>query len=990
MTQTFHELLLSELRMVVYQPGDPSRLNDRLLCEAVTLNENLQSLGFVLKPDDLAKLAVSPSLHGFYGHLRSLIPDVAAQPMYPGFPQQVMEMSEAEFRMHQMMHYFSTYGLESIFGVQVSRGWLPACDGPVRDRQDTTLPEARVLDLTVEEEAPLQALSILLARRERLTNPELDLVLECAPVCTAAQMQGLNVRFKENLDLLFPRLVQETDRATALRTLRAICAHCGDVLRCTAAYLSRKKYHLTTSEKKLLVKLLEQYPVGNFRLNLMQSLQIRERNLTVLRHLDYNRYSRSAEHAEAVRALRSGELLSWHGVSEELLKTGDPKALTHLAQRPGYMIRMLNRLLGLGYSREAIENALLPQAGRVSAHLIVRVLRTLHDHTGEIQAQYAQKLKDVSHRYQHRARRLDPHEITWRYIRDQETCHRCYQEEREMTSLEDLDRQYAAERQACLQRHQREAQENTPEALELQYHRYRDGLRQELAKVAEKSLREPEAQARKTAAAMVYPVRQELNQLRARYKSTFAHAYKRWPHLKALIRYIRENADLQDKSDEEILLRYYPRYLQADPQRLWLEDKIRLLQDQVSREQAKADAWLELELKKLSAESANVIAAAKEDFDCRLAQLEQEHRARLQDAPTLPARQAEELAQLDRKYQELSRNTAERRRTLPAREAEELAQLKQRYQQELDDALRQLDILKEQETAERNALEEQFQAALRRTRFDAVAVEILKDLLKAHFRQAVTPLQGKKVFLQMQQFDLKHSVLETSNRSKDGGYIRSGIAWKIPDDAKYVRFFTYWNDHARVDIDLHAGAVATNGRSIHVGWNADFRNSGVIHSGDITHSNAAEYIDIDLSAPIREISTNVHLFRGKHSFREIKTCYVGMMAVDQMGQNVELYSPKNCFFTHKLTQNVQSLFYGFVDVQNRCVRFVGQPNKSRWDSIPRINDTFSLQDYLDCVLDAQQVQIVDNAEDADVILSMGKCLRNKGISLVDHNFFLEC
>ena len=66
MTNQFHKLLLSELHMVVYQPGDLSRLTDRLLCEAVTLNENLQSLGFVLKPDALMHLAVSPSLHTFF------------------------------------------------------------------------------------------------------------------------------------------------------------------------------------------------------------------------------------------------------------------------------------------------------------------------------------------------------------------------------------------------------------------------------------------------------------------------------------------------------------------------------------------------------------------------------------------------------------------------------------------------------------------------------------------------------------------------------------------------------------------------------------------------------------------------------------------------------------------------------------------------------------------------------------------------------------
>ena len=288
------------------------------------------------------------------------------------------------------------------------------------------------------------------------------------------------------------------------------------------------------------------------------------------------------------------------------------------------------------------------------------------------------------------------------------------------------------------------------------------------------------------------------------------------------------------------------------------------------------------------------------------------------------------------------------------------------------------------------AIEEKYNRIERSLVFNDAAAEILTELLQQHFRQISTPLQSKKVYCDLKQFDLQHSSLETGKRSKDGGYIRSGISWKIPDNAKYVRFFVYRNDPQRVDIDLHAGGTMLNGDHLHVGWNADFRNGGVLHSGDVTYCDSAEYIDIDLSAPIREISANVSLFSGKRGFRDIQTCYVGMMAVDQIGQCVKLYSPKNCFFTHELTQNIRSLFYGFVDVQNRCVRFVGQPNDCSWDSLPRIDDTFSLQNYLDCVLEAQQVQIVHCPEDADVILSMGKSLSKKGISLVDSNFFLEC
>ena len=121
MNDRFEKLLLSELHMAVFAPGDPAAMTDEMLCQAMTLNENLTALGFVLTAEDLAKIAVSPDLPGFYQKLEALCPTVDAEPMYPGFPRQVMEMTDAMFRMHQLIHYFSTNRMEALFG-GVSRG----------------------------------------------------------------------------------------------------------------------------------------------------------------------------------------------------------------------------------------------------------------------------------------------------------------------------------------------------------------------------------------------------------------------------------------------------------------------------------------------------------------------------------------------------------------------------------------------------------------------------------------------------------------------------------------------------------------------------------------------------------------------------------------------------------------------------------------------------------------------------------------------------
>ena len=871
MTNTFHELLLSELRMVTYQPGDPEGLTDRSLCQAITLNVNIQSLGYILRPDDLLRLAASPSLEGFFSHLKALVPQVKAQPMYPGFPQQVMAMSEAEYRLHQAIHYFSTYGLETLLGRKVSRGWLPEYTGPARTVSDIALFEGRVIALIPEADAPITVLRTLFGRRERLTNPELTLAMACVPECGAEQLRGLTVRFKENIALLFPALMALPDRKAALPALRAVCAHAGDALAQALEYLYPRHCHLKTSEKKLLVKLLEAYPAANLRANLMQSLQARERNLFVLERLDYNRFSRSPAHREAVRALRNGELTSWHSAAEALIRAHSPEALAFLAERPGYMVRMLNRLLSLQYGAGEIEAALLPHAHEVSGHLALRTIRTLKKRSVSLEDMHKQAVDAC--REKHR----------------QAMCSQLEAHRAQLMSIE-WDSQWRRS-DADLRCRRRPVEQAETDA-----HREENQLKDLLS--------------RKLA---------ELRTARA------LHSRITKPQMK-----FRRDSGMYYELPTEKMAKQALRLLESI---LALEEETALLRKQADQAGASAKQWLAVHLPQIREEGEAQYEAACAEID----------RWRKRELRTL-------CGEHDAQAMEDRLNAA------------------------LQD------------------LEERYLAAKRMTQYDPEAVSILRTLLLEHFRQAETPLLGRKVYCDLGGFDLAHSVLETEDRSRDGGYIRSGISYRIPDQARYVRFFVYWNDSNRVDIDLHAGGRDNGGQELHIGWNADFRQCGVVHSGDITHSNAAEYIDIDLGAPIREICTNVHLYYGRNSFRDVETCYIGMMAVDSIGQDVKLYDPKNCFFTHRLTQNAQCLYYGYIDVQNRYVRFVGQPNQERWESRPAIEseaEMFSLQDYLDCLFEGQRVTLTDTPEEADLILTMGKSSAENDLSLADHNFFLE-
>ena len=738
----FEKLLLGELRIVIYKAGGTGELrtlSDDRIAEAVTVNEELRNLGYTLRPADLLLLAKSPSLNSFAQHFRSLLPSVDAPPMYPDFPEQVMKMDEAEFRMHQMIHYFSTYDLEALFGVEVSRGWLPDVASTPESESDDSLFAAKVLELMPEEEAPAEALRRILTKRERMTKPSKELVTLAIPFATPELLSGIPIPFKENLVDLFDAVLEGADKADRIRFLQQICQHTGDVMKCVRGILPKHRYHLRTGQKRAIVRLLESYPAGDFTANLILSRAGREKNLIALQYLDYNMYSRSGAHREAVRTLRSGELRSWEGQARHLVETGGPGALDFIAARPGMMLRMLRWLLRRGYKDSEILERLTGKAGVLSLHTIVETLNAL-DEAGERQPR----------------------------------------EELYLAAL-DMRERAAAKRM-----------ENLKTLL-----------------LGEKDL-DPE-----------------------------------------LRTHILRNVEYRQRKNAESF----------------------------SREYRKARALYE--------------------------------------------------------------------KSLP---------------------------------------------------FDGRVYDILTAVLFEHLKGTRTELYRKKAYLQTDAYDLSRSVMKAGKCSDEGGYLPAGIAVRIPGEVRHLRFFVYWNDRKRVDLDLHAEAFDTELNPIHVGWNSDFKKGGIVHSGDITHSNAAEYIDIDLNAPLLRAQTRIHIYYGKDSFKEIDTCYVGMMAVKETGAKTKLYDPKNCFFTHELRSDSRDLYYGYVDVPERRLYFVGKEPKTlpeycrpreaarqERESAHRL----TMDKYISLLFEAQEVTTADSPEEADLILTMEKSAEEKGVSLVDRNFYLE-
>ena len=275
---------------------------------------------------------------------------------------------------------------------------------------------------------------------------------------------------------------------------------------------------------------------------------------------------------------------------------------------------------------------------------------------------------------------------------------------------------------------------------------------------------------------------------------------------------------------------------------------------------------------------------------------------------------------------------------------------------------------------------------------DGVREAFLNALVANLSNKKIEAIAGKKVFIDSSQFDLDASRIELNDKSVEGGYIQSGLAIKIPEEVETMRFFTYWNDKKRVDIDLHSSFLRKDGSQGHIGYYGSYNTEGFAFSGDITHSDAAEYVDMNFKEAIEDgvaaIQFNINSFT-RQPFKDIDTVFTGMMAIGKLDEKVELYSPKNCFFSHELKNEETSLNYAYIDIEKRILFIIGTAETGLNDlNLEAQERKLSVQSYLNILLATQKATMVTNVEDADVVLGIEKSDDKNYYSLIDENFFM--
>ena len=385
-------------------------LDDDDMAWAVTADANLDGTGYTLsqqsvltlaayhhKMADLARTSgLLPLVDGAddsfinpLADIRRLVPEVTASPMYPDFPQQVMEMDEAQYRFDQQRHYLSTYGTELIagllgFDVTVSEGWMPSTEATSKDLNDKTLVAPKVLHVIVTVEDLRAVVAARLARATRMHPSEIAttiLVFEGLGK-DSAQAEFPKVAFHENMMEIIDTAARR-DSATLERVATGLAQHPGDLLKATMHVLEgSKSKHLATRQKKGLCRAFEHFDTMAIARNIADAGKRERRSVNYLSAERFGgpRLREAIRHVENkdVRSWTSEVEKRWDSLSREsgLSKWWEDwtELLAFYGQRPGVLLRSLMRIIRAGCPTRLVAHEVSEHVGSYSLPTLIRTI----------------------------------------------------------------------------------------------------------------------------------------------------------------------------------------------------------------------------------------------------------------------------------------------------------------------------------------------------------------------------------------------------------------------------------------------------------------------------------------------------------------------------------------------------------------------------------------------------------------------------------------
>ncbi|OBR68076.1 cytoplasmic protein [Paenibacillus oryzae] len=382
MSSIYNEIYLRRSRKVMMEWG-VDYLPRTYLASAM---KNIERLGFTFSKSLMAVLGTQSveAFTAFYMELEGQLKEMVGakhtyKPMYPDFPKQVMDMSDAELYLEAMLHY---YTLELPFEEDSPK--TKALQTEASQKAELSQkPRAKTAKLNVIELGDktdfFNSIKDVIGSKSSISPTDkehLAFVIEMEDDVSELLPQEIplkeNVGFVVGLLMKFGKATGEEIGKyfkTATDVLRlATALSDGDVsLAANTVYRKFKR-----SERKFMLSLLEQ--CGTI---VEDMLRYRNRWIRLGEILHPSEYrSRYPKSADAFDILRSGQTVdTFGGRVEQALRWHNPRlAAELLAERPGEFARRLDHLLRVHEEPYEVIILFSDLAGKVSTPVLLQVM----------------------------------------------------------------------------------------------------------------------------------------------------------------------------------------------------------------------------------------------------------------------------------------------------------------------------------------------------------------------------------------------------------------------------------------------------------------------------------------------------------------------------------------------------------------------------------------------------------------------------------------
>ena len=376
------EIYLSKSSKILLPHASPSKEKNTLLVS--TFNRNIESLGFTFSKKLMTAMGSlsNSQINELYTQIVPLLKKMvgankAHKPMYPNFPEQVMEMSDFELYTNAMMHYM---GSDLADTLKVPVRILPNYDKKDRKKLDEDeIVELKVIDLGSEKDFNA-VFTRLLSANGSLSESDKGIVEHFVVNKDFSKLVPETIPQKENLGFFIGKAVNNGKKIdfspylkTATDVLRIIVSMSeGDV----SLAKPTKFRNLKRKERLFVFEALSK--AENFSLEDMNRWrEYWKRVASVVHPSDFQK--RYPEIVAAFNKICSDETIDTFNsrIEKCLATTSVDGAIANCVERPGDFGRRLDKMLRLFSEQSA---RIVEQFGKVCDKVSTPVLLQMYHH----------------------------------------------------------------------------------------------------------------------------------------------------------------------------------------------------------------------------------------------------------------------------------------------------------------------------------------------------------------------------------------------------------------------------------------------------------------------------------------------------------------------------------------------------------------------------------------------------------------------------------